>query len=355
MTGAKISIIIPVYNTSRYLSQCLKSVISQDYKNLEIILVNDASTDKSLSICRSYAERDNRIKIIDKVVNEGLELARRSGLSLASGNYIMHLDSDDWLGNQKVISKMYEKAEETGADYVEINSYRSIDKFGILKKKRNRKKIFGIIEQPELYDKYFLSFFGRNLLSVTIWGKLYRKSFLNEIDIQPFGIKMGEDLAYNIQLFPYLKRIYVMEEAGYYYRFGGMTSKYNPNLLPDLKKLHKYKMELIDRFKYENAQITERQDLKNILKSEIEQRIRFKQGREEVITFLKEEIKDSVYKSIFGIDKSSAFWEDPFVKAWEEEDIEKMYEISFQNEKQKSIKRGIFKIGETICRRLRFL
>lgn len=336
--NSKISVIIPVYNTSRCLKKCLNSVLSQDYKNLEVILVNDSSTDDSLKICKKYADLDQRIKIIDKKKNEGLELARKSGLNLASGDYIMHIDSDDWLDNPRVISTMYGKAEETGADYVEIKAYRTIDKFGLIKKKIVNKRIFGLIEQPDLFEDYFISFFGRSFLSVNIWGKLYRKSFLDRIKIIPMGVKMGEDLAYNIQLFPYLQKIYIIPEFGYHYRFGGMTSFFNERLLTDLKKLHKYKMELVDKYNYEKGRESQLWEMKNILKSDIQQRIRYKQSKEEIIRFLKRELTDPVYEELNLIDMTSKFWDDPFVIALAKKDYEGMYLASRKEEKKLSCK-----------------
>lgn len=92
----KLSVIIPVYNVELYLAQCLDSVIGQTYKVLEIILVNDGSTDNSLAICESYAERDSRIKLINKS-NGGLSSARNAGLNVATGDLITFLDSDDWI------------------------------------------------------------------------------------------------------------------------------------------------------------------------------------------------------------------------------------------------------------------
>ena len=325
--NSKISVIIPVYNTEKHLSQCLDSVINQDYKNLEIIIVNDASTDESLEICKKFAEKDIRIKIIDKKINEGLELARRSGTAVASGKYILHIDSDDWLAHSKVLSMMYDKAEETGVDYVQIQAYRTLDKYGLFKKKIINKGIYGLIEQPELFDKYYLSFFGRSFLSVSIWGKLYRKSLFDKVNIQPLGIKMGEDLGYNIQLFPYLKKIYILTEFGYHYRYGGFTSAFNPYLLPDLKKLHNYKLKLIEKYNYVNGKNSQLNELKIILKSDIRQRIRFKHDRQDIINFLEEELADPVYNSFIELENDSSFWSDPFVKAMKKRDYEKMYEI----------------------------
>lgn len=348
-----ISIIVPIYNTSVYLDQCIKSLLKQDYSNLEIILVNDASTDSSLEICKKYASQDDRVIIINKDYNEGLELARHSGFSIAKGNFIMHIDSDDWLASTSILSKMRACIEATEADYVETGMVRCLDRFGIIKRKDDTDgKVTGLINQPELFDKYFISFFGINILSVNMSGKLYRKSFLDKLDIVPLGITMGEDLGYNIQLFPYLNKIYIMRDAGYNYRIGGMTSRFNKNLLPDLKRLHIYKMKLIEYYNYEKAMTSVRCELKNILKSEIQQRIQFFKNRDEICNFINDELKDPIYRSICDIEESSNFWCDPFVYALLKRDIKEMYEVCYKNVRQKRIKHLMEDIIKNIMLRL---
>ena len=94
----KISVIIPVYNVEKYLKRCLDSVINQTYKNLEIILIDDGSTDKSGNICDEYAAKDKRIIVIHKE-NGGLSDARNKGLDICTGDYISFIDSDDWIEN----------------------------------------------------------------------------------------------------------------------------------------------------------------------------------------------------------------------------------------------------------------
>lgn len=94
----KISVIIPVYNVEKYLKRCLDSVVNQTYKNLEIILINDGSTDKSGNICDEYAAKDKRIIVIHKE-NGGVSSVRNKGLDICTGDYISFIDSDDWLGN----------------------------------------------------------------------------------------------------------------------------------------------------------------------------------------------------------------------------------------------------------------
>lgn len=105
----KISVIVPVYNVEQYLEQCLDSIVNQTYLELEIILVNDGSTDQSAKICRRFASQDHRIKIINQI-NGGVSSARNSGIREATGDYISFVDSDDWLGNE-TYKKMIEVAK----------------------------------------------------------------------------------------------------------------------------------------------------------------------------------------------------------------------------------------------------
>ena len=323
-----ISIIIPVYNTSRWLSQCLDSVLGQDYTDIEVILVNDASTDKSLSVCERYAAKDSRIRLIDKPKNEGVELARQSGYLAAQGEYVMYIDADDWLDNSRVLSAMHAKAEDTGADYVEIGMQRVLDRHKWIVRK-SVVPALSVIGQPELFDKYYISFFGINILSVNIWGKLYRRTTLEKAKIEPVGICMGEDLAYNIQLFPYLHKICILNEIGYNYRLGGMTGRYNSHLLPDMKKLYVFKQQQIEKYRYFKAANPIRIELKNVLKSDICQRIAYGVGggRTAIKDWIIKEIEDPIYAGISEAYKNTENPNDPFAAALVAKDADAMYEI----------------------------
>ena len=108
----KLSIIIPVYNVEKYLRECLDSVISQSFKNLEIICIDDCSTDTSLDILREYARNDKRITIIRNKQNLGVGLTRNIGLKVSSGNYVHFLDPDDWLLNKSVYANILQYIEK---------------------------------------------------------------------------------------------------------------------------------------------------------------------------------------------------------------------------------------------------
>lgn len=322
----KISVIVPIYNSSRFLSQCIKSILNQDFKDFEIILVNDGSTDDSEILCSDFKKIDKRIILINKI-NEGAEKARFSGLEKANGKYIFFIDADDWLAHKKVLSNLYEIAEISGSDYVEIGSARVLDKYGIIKKKNYGS---GIIEisQPELLEEYFISFFGYNKLSVNIWGKLYRRSTLENTNLQPLNLYMGEDLAFNMYLFPYLKKISILDELGYYYRFGGFTTKYNDKFIGDSKRLFFLKEEMIKKYNYKKASKLIRIELKNVLKTEIIQLINYRKGsKTEIIKKISNEIDDPIYKNLYDIESNSAFWDEPFVRAFMNRDVEQIYDI----------------------------
>lgn len=111
----KISIIVPVYNVEKYLSECLDSLLNQTLKEIEIILVDDESTDQSPIICNQYAEKDSRIKVIHKK-NAGLGFARNSGLEVISGEYVLMVDSDDMLKPDDALEKLYGVCKQDSLD-----------------------------------------------------------------------------------------------------------------------------------------------------------------------------------------------------------------------------------------------
>lgn len=320
-----ISIVIPVYNASKYLPQCIDSVRQQSYTDWEIIIVNDASKDNSLSICTKYAQKDPRIIIINNPQNEGVEKSRYYGYSAASGEYVLYIDSDDWLCDRDILKKALIKAEETRADYVEMGVQRVMDRYGLIKK-TSISRVVGLIKQPELFEKYYISFFGYNILSVNIWGKLYRKTILDKVNLEPSGYAMGEDLVYNLKLFPYLESIYIMPDIGYSYRFGGMTSRYNTHLYPDLKKLYLLKEKLIEQYNYDKASQYIKIEMKNVLRSDICQQIVFKVGTDkDIISNIAKELSDPLWERVMQIDENPDFYNDPFVKAIQEKDAEKVF------------------------------
>lgn len=115
--GIKISVIIPVYNVEKYLTQCINSVISQSYRNLEIILIDDGSSDNSSQMCDDFARQDSRIKVIHKI-NGGLSSARNAGIKIATGDYLLFLDSDDYWDSVDAMKECAEVCTKSHPDVV---------------------------------------------------------------------------------------------------------------------------------------------------------------------------------------------------------------------------------------------
>lgn len=349
-----ISVIIPCYNSERTIKKCVSSVIKQTFKDFEIIIVNDCSTDKSTAIITNLQKQySERIILLNKTNNEGVDLARFDGLKQAKGDFITFLDADDWL-EPCTLEVMSAAMEEDAFDYVEVGMTRVFGKHGWIKKK-TIPSIVGEIYQPELFDKYYISFFGVNILSVNMCGKLYRKSFLDAVPLKPSRLAMGEDLYFNLTLFPYLKKIKIIDFIGYNYCFGGMTTKYNPYLLPNLEKLYCIKRNLAETFHYEKAIPYLLIELKNVLLSDIKQQIQFHfADRNSIIEKCKNlfQTKES-FQSVYDYYTNENLTDHSlFVEAIRQKDFEKMYEVCLKEVKKErvicSIKRMISFVSQYI-------
>lgn len=248
-----VSVVVPLYNQERYLDKCLRSICEQTYSNLEVIVVNDGSTDGSPSIARGWAERDSRIRVIDKA-NEGVSMARRDGLLAAEGEFVAFVDSDDWLPENSLEILV---GHMTGHEVDLVMG--STDKHLGLATKHNIDKVYSfpyhqVVEQPELFDKYYIGFYRNTVFHVAMFARLYRKrailEAMNETDLFDDEVnRMGEDLFFNFKLFPYLKSIYRTDETVYHYRYNGVTTRFNPHF-PQLFVLSDKRLELLDRYDY---------------------------------------------------------------------------------------------------------
>lgn len=206
----KISIIVPVYNVESYLKRCVDSILKQTYKNLEIILVDDGSTDSSGAICNWYSEHDERIKVIHKI-NGGLSSARNAGIEIASGDYISFVDSDDWIV-EDIYEYCIELAETMKCDVVD---FKSISTHGeMMKFSSNEDYEIKLVEGKEILRDYLMR--GQTDKSpFTVWRKLYRTS-LFEIIRFPEG-KINEDIATNYKVLMNCNRLAHTDKIGYYY------------------------------------------------------------------------------------------------------------------------------------------
>lgn len=248
-----------------------------------MILVNDTATDNSLEICKKYACKDKRVRILEQPENMGVDKARFRGLEAAEGEYIMFVDSDDYLP-LNAVSILYEEMCCSKADIVEGGMCRVLDNWGLIKKKRIYERLE--IEQPVLFRDYFISFFGINRLGVNLCGKLYKKSLFDKVNVKPSGMKMGEDLLLNMYLFPFVNKYVVTNHNVYYYRYGGLTSRFNPTLYSDLKKQYDIKMKMLDEYNYPKGIRSTKVEMCNVLYSHLMQMYRFNKSDEDIKSFI---------------------------------------------------------------------
>lgn len=172
--GPLISVIVPVYNVERYLRKCIDSIINQSYINLEIILVNDGSTDSSLKICEQYHIKDSRIKLIDKK-NGGLSDARNVGLDIATGQFITFVDSDDFI-DLDMIEYLYKLLDQSDADI-------SVCQRKEIKEENGDVRIHLVISPDTIVgnENCMKAFFTNQSIDTVAWGKLYKREIFNGI------------------------------------------------------------------------------------------------------------------------------------------------------------------------------
>lgn len=215
----KISIIVPVYNISSFLSQCIESILAQTYKNYELILIDDGSTDGSEHICDEFAENDKRINVIHKK-NEGLVRARKTGIDRASGEFIAYVDGDDWL-EPNMLERLYETMIKENVDIVMCGRYEDTGD--------THRQVFHGIKEGR-YDRQALlenvypnmivngAFFEWGIFP-SVWDKLFKKECLEKHQlVVDDRLTMGEDAACTYPAILNANSIYVLHDCLYHYR-----------------------------------------------------------------------------------------------------------------------------------------
>lgn len=243
----KISVIVPVYNTSKFLKKCLDSILDQSLKEIEIIIVNDGSTDNSLEIIKTYYEKDKRIKVINQK-NMGLSGARNSGIKLAKGEYILHIDSDDWI-EKDYLKDMYELAKKEGADIVISDFYmdymeRKIEY--IIDQEKN-----SILDKEECLNRisYLNSY-------PAVWNKLFKRELYIKNKIEhPLNISLGEDLGTTPKLIYFSNKIVKLNKA-YVHYIQNATSITKTKRLESILQLYSCGKELEKFFCNKNISIS---------------------------------------------------------------------------------------------------
>lgn len=204
-----ISVIIPVYNVEPYIAECIESIQNQTYINLEIILVDDGSTDNSVDICDQYAAYDERIKVIHQE-NAGVSAARNTGIEAATGEYISFVDSDDYIG-PTLYEDMLKVLKEHDLDIIEFTAFR--DKGGEIIEGCNDGSL-------EIFNRDEALKMAMHDCFVAVWSQLYKRSAIDDVRF-PVGRKF-EDTAVSYRFIANTKRVGHINRCYYYYRL-------NPN------------------------------------------------------------------------------------------------------------------------------
>lgn len=224
MYEAKVSVVVAVYNAEKFLRQCMDSIVGQSLREIEIICVNDGSTDNSLSILEEYAAADTRVKVFTKE-NEGLggASARNYGLERAAGEYVSILDSDDYF-DLRMLEKAVKKADETDADITVFGGYEHDDRNG------NTYTVASILDEKRIPDKEVFSYRDcpkdiYQLSQGMAWNKLYRRSFLKKHGLRFQRVKYTDDAYFTFAHMVLAEKITVLKEYLCYYRINSGVSQ----------------------------------------------------------------------------------------------------------------------------------
>lgn len=211
----KVSIVVPVYNVEKYLRRCIESLINQTYENIEIVLVDDCSTDNSLSICYEYAKKDNRVKVIDKKENAGLSDTRNIGIENSTGDYVMFVDSDDYVCNN-FAEEMVRAIEEKNVDVVrckasiqkEDGSFQTEDLHG------HEGKIYKDNSLKE-FAKSISAYCNAHICSYSVVLIIKKEKLNLKYDVSVYG---REDTVFLVELLlESAQSIYFLDKALYHY------------------------------------------------------------------------------------------------------------------------------------------
>ena len=217
----KVSVVVPIYNVEKYLSQCIESILSQTLKDIEVICVNDGSKDSSLSILKDFSSKDDRVMVIDKE-NSGYGDTMNIGLSAATGEYISIVESDDFI-DKNMLEDLYNIAKDNDCDVVKSDWYKYWTKNNLSLKS-------GKIS-PDLSNKVISAFEHPEILGIqpSIWSGIYKRSFLVDNNIK-FLTTPGasyQDTSFNFKVFALAKRVLLTSKAYLYYRQDNPASSIN--------------------------------------------------------------------------------------------------------------------------------
>lgn len=250
----KVTVIIPVYNAKKYIKKCMESVIEQTYENLEILVIIDGATDGSKEIIEEYAQKDTRIKVVNRE-NRGIFYTRIEGIKKATSDYLYFLDADDWM-EKDTIEIMYQYKEKYQANIVRCqNYYKDEDE------KVGQEQEIKCLKTEDYNEKLYPKLFGTYDFA-SIWNQLIEKKWFEELEESDYEINFGEDYLLNLKLYKNSKTVVLVPDYLYHYRTNDMSITNQQNyegLLKKLESAYKSHLEIINRIKqYEDIREQEK-------------------------------------------------------------------------------------------------
>lgn len=340
----RVSVIVPVYNGRRTLKRCLLSIINQTYQEVEVVVVNDGSTDGSGELAEDILRSVALKKVVNKVSNEGLELARRTGISSSTGELITFVDSDDYIEHH-AIEVMVAAMEEYQTDMVQCGMRTFLTVGHTLKlhmMPKSKKEGIKVIDKKGI-DREYLSFFGCGSFSANVWSKLYKREKLE--NLKAGHLFFGEDLYLNMQVFPRLNSICILPNTLYHYERQGTTSRFMPSFMEDVKHLFLLKAEKAQEIHSDTAFLYSAIELRNCLRTHIESMILHKVDTEDGIKeWIAKELQDDTYEVFNLLKQQEQHCQSPVSLAIVNKDNDEIYNLCRESVLQWNWKKILLRI-----------
>ncbi|TYP69132.1 glycosyltransferase [Paenibacillus methanolicus] len=248
-----ISVIVPTYNAEEFLPRCLDSILAQTFANIEVIVVNDGSKDRSGIIADEYSVRDSRVRVIHKE-NSGAGKTRNSGLEIARGQYIGFVDADDWIAPE-MYEELYQAAVRDQSEVAMADFYRVTDRGQPKPKCTNLKQT--LYENKSIIDNILILMFGADskadddvAVEMCVWRNIYKRELIERNGIQFYSEReyISEDLVFNIEVLTRATRVSIVNKPLYYYvlNINSLTKKYQRDRFEKDSRLYLYMRERLN-------------------------------------------------------------------------------------------------------------
>lgn len=307
--GKKVSIIVPVYNTDRYLDRCMESLVNQSLREIEIIVVDDGSSEICAQKCDEWEKKDSRIRVIHKQ-NAGLGYARNTGLEYVQGEFVAFVDSDDFV-EKTMYENLYREAEKEAADFVTSGFFKKYDDGSEIAV--GNPGIPRVIMGEEVFSILLANMLGSppdyhsdDYIGMSVWKGLYRSEIFRKFKVEFPSEReyISEDIVFHIEYLSHVKKAVVLQEAYYYYcqNQGSLTTTYRADRFEKVRKLYLYEEKILgekDLLKYGHLQL-ERTFIANVRVCIMQEAARGKQEgrRQDALEKIRQYCADSCVQEV---------------------------------------------------------